>query len=182
LPIDLVPFGNVETRERKIVWPPHGEVVMDVFGFREAQASACEVAFPGGVRGRVVSLPALGLLKIVCWNDRHYAAPRKDAHDLMLIVQNYLQAGNEARLVDAFVAWTQEEDFDYERAGARMLGHDVRALLDEDGIERVGRLLSEQADPLTPARLPSEMAPGEPDRARALIESLLGGMMESGRP
>jgi predicted nucleotidyltransferase len=182
LPIDLVPFGSVETRERTIAWPPRGEVVMDAFGFREAQASACEVVFPGGVRGRVVSLPALGLLKIVCWRDRHYESPRKDAHDLMLIVKNYLQAGNEARLFDAFVDWTQEEDLDYERAGARMLGHDVRALLDEEGIERVGRLLSEQADPLTPARLPSEMAPADPDRARALLDAMLGGMMESWRP
>jgi len=182
LPIDLVPFGSVETLERKIAWPPRGEVVTDVFGFREAQASACDVVFVGGVRGRVVSLPALGLLKIVCWHDRHYESPRKDAHDLMLIVKNYLQAGNQARLFDEFVDWTQEDAFDYEQAGARMLGHDVRVLLDEDGLERVGRLLSEQADPETPARLPSEMAPGDPDRARALLEAMLGGMMESWRP
>lgn len=182
LPIDLVPFGSVETRERKIAWPPRGEVVMDVFGFREAQASACHVVFPGGVQARVVSLPALALLKTVCWSDRHYASPRKDAHDLLLIMKNYLLAGNEARLFDEFVDWTQEETFDYELAGARMLGHDVRALLDDQGIERVGGLLSEQADTRKPARLPAEMAPGDPDRARALLDAMLGGMMESWRP
>lgn len=182
LPIDLVPFGGVETRERKIAWPPRGEVVMDVFGFREAQASACDVIFPGRVRGRVVSLPALALLKIVCWSDRRYASPRKDAHDLLLIVKNYLQAGNQARLFDEFVDWTQEDSFDYQLAGARMLGHDVRVLLDDQGIERVGGLLSEQADTRTPARLPSEMLPGDPDRARALLDAMLGGMTESRRP
>ena len=182
LPIDLVPFGSVETRERKIAWPPRGEVVMDVFGFREAQASACDVVFPGDVRGHVVSLPALGLLKIVCWRDRHYASPRKDARDLMLILKHYLQAGNQARLFDEFVDWTQEGTFDYERAGARMLGHDVRALLDDQGIERVGGLLTEQADTRRPARLPAEMGPGDPDRARALLDAMLGGMMESWRP
>jgi predicted nucleotidyltransferase len=181
-PIDLVPFGGVETRERKIAWPPRGEVVMDVFGFREAQTSACDVAFAGNVRGRVVSLPALALLKIVCWSDRHYASPRKDAHDLLLIVKNYLQAGNQARLFDEFVDWTQEDSFDYESAGARMLGHDVRVLLDDQGIERVGGLLSEQADTRTPARLPSEMLPGDPDRARALLDAMLGGIMESWHP
>lgn len=182
LPIDLVPFGGVETRERKIAWPPRGEVVMDVFGFREAQTSACDVVFAGNVRGRVVSLPALALLKIVCWSDRHYASPRKDAHDLLLIVKNYLQAGNQARLFDEFVDWTQEDSFDYESAGARMLGHDVRVLLDDQGIERVGGLLSEQADTRTPARLPSEMLPGDPDRARALLDAMLGGIMESWHP
>ncbi len=181
-PIDLVPFGSVETRERKIAWPPRGEFVMDVFGLREAQAGACDVLFPGGVRGRVVSLPALALLKIVCWRDRHYESPRKDAHDLLLIMKNYLLAGNEARLFDEFVDWTQEEAFDYELAGARMLGHDVRALLDDQGIERVGGLLTEQADTRRPARLPAEMAPGDPDRARALLDAMLGGMMESWRP
>jgi predicted nucleotidyltransferase len=71
LPIDLVPFGNVETRDRKIAWPPRGEVVMDVFGFREALAAAHELVLPVRVRTKVVSLPALALLKIVCWQDRH---------------------------------------------------------------------------------------------------------------
>src|SRR5581483_5345632 len=160
LPIDLVPFGNVETRERKIAWPPRGEIVMDVFGFREALRSAGKVALPGGVRARVVSLPGLALLKIVCWHDRHYESPRKDAMDLLLIVKNYLPAGQQARLFDEFVEWTQEEGFDYELAGARLLGHDVRALLDDEGIERVGGVLSEQASARQPARLPAEMIPG----------------------
>ena len=65
-----------------------------------------------------------------------------------------------------FVDSTAEDAFDYELAGARMLGHDVRVLLDHAGIERISRLLSEQADTRTPARLPSEMVPGDPDRAR----------------
>lgn len=167
LPVDLLPFGNVETSERKIAWPPRGEVVMDVFGFREALASAHDIVLPGAVRTKVVSLPALALLKIVCWKDRHYQAPRKDAHDLHLILGNYLHAGNEDRLWNEFLDWAQEEDFQYELAGARMLGHDMRELLDADGIHRLGDLLSEQADSRTPARLPSEMNADEPDRARA---------------
>jgi predicted nucleotidyltransferase len=61
---------------------------MDVFGFREALATACDVVLPGGARTKVVSLAALVLLKLVCWNDRHYGAPRKDAHDLNLILHN----------------------------------------------------------------------------------------------
>ena len=41
---------------------------------------------------------------------------------------------------------------------------------------------SEQADTRRPARLPAEMAPGDPDRARALLDAMLGGMMESWLP
>lgn len=181
LPVDLVPFGRVETGDRKIAWPPRGDIVMDVFGFREAHATAHEVLLPGPALTHVVSLAALALLKIVCWHDRHYESPRKDAHDLQLILRNYLLAGNEPRLWGEFVDWTQEDAFDYELAGARMLGHDVRQLLDDEGIKRVGGLLSEQADPDTPAILPAEMNPHDPDRARALLDAMLGGIMERWR-
>ncbi|MSQ58323.1 MAG: hypothetical protein EXR36_01370 [Betaproteobacteria bacterium] len=181
LPVDLVPFGNVETPERTIAWPPSGEQVMNVFGFREALATALETRLPGDIRTHVVSLPALALLKIVCWKDRHYQSPRKDAHDLILILGNYLGAGNEARLFDEFVGWTREEAFDYGLAGARTLGHDVRTLLGEKGIERVAGLLSEQASSHTPALLPAEMYHAEPDHARALLTAMLGGLLASWR-
>ena len=179
LPVDFVPFGNVETRERKIAWPPRGEVVMDVFGFREALVTAHEVLLPGNARTKVVSLPGLALLKIVCWQDRHYASPRKDAHDLQLILQNYLRAGNEQRLWDEFRHWTDEEAFQYELAGARMLGLDVGVLLDDSGIDRVAGVLSEQADAANPGLLPGEMNVYEPDRARALLEAMLSGIREN---
>jgi predicted nucleotidyltransferase len=105
LPVDLVPFGAIETVERKIEWPPHGDEVLDVFGFREALGAADEVVLPSNVRARVVSLAALALLKILCWDDRHVTSPRKDAHDLMLVLRNYLQAGHEARLPKEFPEW-----------------------------------------------------------------------------
>lgn len=179
LPVDFVPFGNVETKERKIAWPPRGEVVMDVFGFREALVTAHEVLLPGNARTKVVSLPALALLKIVCWEDRHYAFPLKDAHDLHLILKNYLRAGNEQRLWDEFRHWTDEEAFQYELAGARMLGLDVGALLDDSGIDRVAGVLSEQVDAANPGPLPGEMNAYEPDSARALLEPMLSGILEN---
>lgn len=151
---------------------------MDAFGFREALATAHRIMLPGEVQSRVVSLPALALLKIVCWQDRHYQYPRKDAHDLNLIIRNYLAAGNEERLWHEFVAWTEEDDFNFERAGARMLGHDIRLLLDDAGIERIGAILSEQSDQDTPALLPSEMSTHEPERARALLEALLKEILQ----
>lgn len=179
LPVDLVPFGRIETPERTIVWPPRGDIVMDVFGFREALATAHSIALPENVQARLISLPALALLKIVCWHDRHYRSPRKDAHDLNLIIRNYLRAGNEERLWHEFAAWTQEDGFDFESAGARMLGHDIRLLLDDSGIERIGAILSEQSDQEMPALLPSEMSANEPDRARSLLGATLRGIVKN---
>lgn len=181
LPIDIVPFGSVETRDRRIAWPPRGDVVMDVFGFRESAASAHDVLFPGEITARVVSLPALALLKLVCWKDRHYRFPRKDAHDLTLIIRNYLHAGNESRLWNEFIEWTQEPEFDYERAGARMLGRDMQSLLDAEGIGLVTSMLQEQTSSITPARLPAEMIPDEPDRARSLLAAMLVGLSDAQR-
>jgi predicted nucleotidyltransferase len=152
---------------------------MDVFGFREVLAAAQEVVLPGDARTEVVSLTGLALLKIICWKDRHYQSPRKDAQDLILIIRNYLQAGNEDRLWREFLHWSQEDNFDHEVAGARMLGHDIRLLLDEDGLRKVSGILSEESAPETPGLLPNEMIVHDPDKARALLESMLRGLLEN---
>jgi predicted nucleotidyltransferase len=176
LPVDLVPFGTVESTDRKIAWPPKGEVVMDVFGFREAQQAALVVMLPGGVQARVVSLPALALLKLVCWQDRHLTSPKKDAADLQLIITNYLQAGNENRLWDEFLQWTQEDEFDYETAGARMLGRDIATLLDAGGRERIADLLLAQSNEEDAAPLSLEMNRADPEKARRLLAAILMGL------
>lgn len=179
LPVDLVPFGVVESEERTIAWPPRGDEVMNVFGYREALATAWKVLLPGMTTARVVSLPAFVLLKITCWQDRHHTSPGKDAYDIALVLRHYLDAGNRARLFDEFVDWTREDDFDYELAGARMLGVDMRSMLDEAGMYRVGALLSEQTDPDSPGLLPTQMMPDDPVRARALLDAMSGGLMEA---
>lgn len=178
LPVDLVPFGGIETSDRTIDWPPSGDVIMNVFGFQEALADAHDVLLPGAVRIRVVSLPALAILKLVCWQDRHAIAPGKDAHDLALVMRNYVDAGHRARLFEAFAAWTVEQDFDYVLAGARLLGHDMRSLLDAAGAERIVRILAEQADPGRPGWLPSELMTTDPDRGVALVASALRGLRD----
>ena len=155
---------------------------MDVFGFREALAAAQPVLLPGNVQTRVVSLAALALLKIVCWQDRHYASPRKDAHDLQMILHYYLEAGNEARLWDEFVDWTQDDSFDYELAGPRMLGRDVGRLLDPPGRDQVVVVLLQQVDTGQPGLLPNEMNPREPERAVAWLAALLHGLLNRDIP
>ena len=178
LPVDLVPFGGIELADRTIAWPPQGASVMDVFGFREGLADALPVVFSGGIRSRTVSLAALAVLKIVCWQDRHYKAPRKDAHDLQMILRHYLAAGNEPRLWSEFIEWTQHDDFDYERAGPRMLGRDIAQLLNQDGLAQVARIIRDQTHPDSSGRLPTEMNPADPDRAIAWLDALVHAMHE----
>jgi predicted nucleotidyltransferase len=178
LPVDLVPFGTIETGQRQIAWPPAGEVVMDVFGFSEAQATAVRVDLPEGVQAAVVSLPALAWLKIVCWQDRHRRSPGKDAQDLQLILNHYLDAGNEPRLWDEFLPWTQEDSFDYLLAGARMLGHDIAEQLDTKALARVSDIVTQQANTEQPGVLPGQMNPRSPEGAVMQLQALLKGLNE----
>jgi predicted nucleotidyltransferase len=178
LPVDLVPFGALEAADRRIAWPPRGEVVMDVFGFQEAQQSALAVRLPCDVQASVVSLPALVLLKLVCWHDRYLRSPKKDASDLQLIMTNYLQAGNDHRLWHEFMPWTQEDDFDYAAAGARMLGRDVGTLMGAAGRDRTARLLGAQTEAEVPGPLAREMNSAEPERPRRLLSAMLQGLRE----
>jgi predicted nucleotidyltransferase len=44
---------------------------MDAFGFREALPTALDVLLPHQLGVKVISLPALAMLKLVAWEDRH---------------------------------------------------------------------------------------------------------------
>ena len=94
-----------------------------------------------------------------------------------MILHYYLEAGNEARLWDEFVNWTQDDSFDYELAGPRMLGQDIGDLLDSPGRLQVAHVLVQQVDTGQPGLLPNEMNPREPDRAVAWLEALLRGLL-----
>ena len=112
------------------------------------------------------------------WQERHYLAPRKDGRDFDLIVRNYLDGDNRDRLLTRFVTWTEAADFDYETAGARLLGHDIGALLDAAGRARVKHLIDEQLSGATAGTLSNHMnpSPSDPARAQALLAALRRGL------
>ena len=179
LPIDIVPFGGLERSDRTIAWPPTGDEVMDVFGFREAQAAAIMMTLPGNVSINVVSLAALVILKLTAWQARHYEAPRKDAYDLQFIIKHYLDAGNHDRLWEEFSAWAEAGNFDYEIAGARMLGNDAGALLEAAGRDRIAAMLLSQTSEDTNGLLALEMNRNDPERAMETLRALCVGILES---
>jgi predicted nucleotidyltransferase len=177
IPIDLVPFGGIERAEtRSIAWPPNGEFVMSVFGFREAAAQTIEVRFPGDAIGRVVTLPALAVLKVDAWADRHIRDPRKDAYDLQLIIRHYADAIREDRLYHQN-PYLMGSPADYERASAWLLGKDMAQLLDSNGRERLARVIAEEADEDGQLRLAGEMMRDNQERALELLAALEDGFI-----
>lgn len=141
--IDLVPFGGLEEVSGQISWPPDFSIVMSTVGFREAYDHSFEVRIAHDLMVRVASLAGLTLMKIVAWDERRF---ERDAQDLGLIMRHYLAAGNEGRVYneqgDCFDLLN--EDFDYEKASARILGRDVGRLLTESSRPTLARVISQE--------------------------------------
>lgn len=176
--VDLVPFGAIERPDRTIAWPPSGAVVMSVFGFREALAATIPVLLPERITAQVVSLPALAVLKIAAWMERRHVQPGKDAYDLWLILRYYLDAGNRDRLYTEAAQLLEQSDFDYEAAGAWLLGHDMARLLAADAKTKIGTLLEQESNPNGALALVGDMR-ADPDAAVALLRALTRGFMEN---
>jgi predicted nucleotidyltransferase len=129
-PIDIIPFGGVESPDRRITWPDDHE--MSVLGFQEALAAAVTVELPNGVSVAVASLPSQSLLKLFAWRDRNNQS-RRDAIDLRYILLAY----SEGRYLDAL--YTEHEDlverndFDPQLAGAERLGVEAGAVIGASG-------------------------------------------------
>jgi predicted nucleotidyltransferase len=177
LEVDFLPFGPIERPSRTIAWPPDGAFVMTTFGFREAYAATILVALPDDAQVHVASLPALALLKLVAWADRRLIEPGKDAHDLKLILRHYLDAGNADRLYAEAAALLESADFDYEAAGAWLLGKDMARLLDAEGHARVAGMLADEANESGALRLVGDLAL-DPQVALRLLAALEDGFME----
>lgn len=123
-PLDLIPFGGVEQPLHQIAWPPDRSVIMNVAGFDEARACAVPVDVDSGFVVRVASLPGLAILKLVAWADRGVSDPR-DAIDLATLLRQYGGAGNEDRLYGTEIAVLEVANYDFDLAGARLLGMDA---------------------------------------------------------
>lgn len=100
---------------------------MNVLGFQEAFEHSQSVKLRSNPDLIIpVATPAgLTIMKIIAWKERTRDLRGKDAKDLALLLQNYMDAGNEQRLYDEEPDLLEEEGSDYTLAGARLLGRDM---------------------------------------------------------
>ena len=183
LPIDLIPFGGIERLDGTIVWPPGDAEVMGVLGYTEAYASAIEVRLPDRQRLNVVALPVLAILKLLAWNDRHLTAPRKDAADLLVILNYYLDAGQAVRLSEDAAHLLDDDAFDYRFAGAWLAGHDARKIIEPNSqgpqrlVRKITSILTRESDADGPLRLVGEAREYAAEDARKLLVAFLAGFL-----
>lgn len=176
--IDVVPFGGIERPDRTIAWPPENAEVFDCFGLREAMATSAMAILPGGTTVRVPSIPALATLKLTAWRDRKHTHPGRDAGDLFLYLRHYITCGNMERLASDHDDMLDDPEFDYEPAGARLLGRDVRAMLEPEGVDALQAILAPETDLDGPQLLAAQSGLAVP-RAMRLIQALSAGLSES---
>lgn len=181
--IDLVPFGNLEEVSGQISWPPDFSIVMSTVGFREAYDNSIEFRLAADLVVKVASLAGLALMKIVAWDERRF---ERDAEDLALIMRHYLDAGNQDRIYsehgDCFDLLNEE--FDYEKASARILGRDIGRLLNDISRPILRRVLLNTDRHGTDALATVMIRPnagyyGDYDKAVALLGELKAGISES---
>jgi predicted nucleotidyltransferase len=135
-PVDLIPFGGVAHADGTLGWPPERAIVMNVTGYGEALETALRVEVDLGTVVRVVSLPALAMLKVFAWLDRG-VRDRKDAQDLALLFRKYADTldARELHATDADILL--ELDYDFERASPRLLGRHIRRLAAPETVSRL---------------------------------------------
>ncbi len=141
-PIDLIPFGKIASPAHTISWPPDMAVVMNVAGYTEALKHAIQVDVGEGLAVNVISIPALAALKIFAWNDRGLH-DNKDAQDILFLLRNYHAAGNAARLSDEACSVLESCGFDFDLAGAALLGYDTQLILEKQTTEAILAILGD---------------------------------------
>ena len=89
LPVDMIPFGDIESPPGSIAWPPDQAIRMNVLGFQAAWENALNVRIGLDLTVYMASLSAMAVLKLIAWKERRNEAPEKDIADLALLLRNY---------------------------------------------------------------------------------------------
>ncbi|MDX1553974.1 MAG: nucleotidyl transferase AbiEii/AbiGii toxin family protein [Marinobacter sp.] len=172
-PIDILPFGSVESGNSIIAWPPSGDVQMSVVGFQNALDNAdwLTVIKEEKLELPVASPQGLTLLKLVAWSERDAQTRRKDAADIAYLASNYENIpGQMERFYEQHEALLEAHGWDTRLAGAHVLGTEIANIASESTMAFLQRLLD---DDLV-ANLVRDSGNATTDIFSALIGGLFG--------
>lgn len=169
--VDVVPFGDVETADRRIDWGDGTR--MSALGLSEAYAHAQHALLPGGTEVLVPTVAGLAVLKLSAWSDRRLET-RRDAADLQTIIGWYATGALLDELYDVDVRLLKAYDFDPVPASAHRLGRHMAELLG-----RSAGFVAALLDGENLGRLVADMPASVADRA-AILRALREGMRLAG--
>ena len=145
-PIDLLPFGLSSPGTGIVEWPPEDGEELNMNGFIEAFEYSMEVCISNepSLVLKVASPVGLVLLKLLAWNDRK--PETRDAIDLGYLVRDYLDLGNVERIYNKHTDLVEVDEFDYQIAGARLLGRDLAQICDRKTRQLLVQILGPELD------------------------------------
>jgi len=164
--IDILPFGSITDKDRNISWPPEHEIIMSMAGFDEAYEHSITVRISSDpdLNIKLASLPGLAIMKLISWKEK-YPDRKRDAEDLLLIMNKYEEAGNSDRLYGEELPLLQEEGFDTKLAGTRLLGRDMANISDPKTSLMIKEILGAETEEASQYKLAADMIreTGSPD-------------------
>jgi len=156
--IDILPFGPITDRDKKISWPPEHEIIMSMVGFEEAYEYSITFRLSSDpeLDIKLASLPGLAIMKLISWNEK-YPNRKRDAEDFLFIMNKYEEAGNTERLYEEDLSLLQEENFDAKLAGTRLLGRDIAKISDPRTVQIIKGVLDAETDEMGRYKLVRDM-------------------------
>ena len=178
--VDLIPFGGLESSRNTIAWPPDMSIMMNVAGYRDAHESAVQVEVEPGIVISIASIPSSAILKLFAWVDRGQENP-KDAIDLVTLLRQYNEAGNQDRVYEDATVALEAVEYDIELAGAWLLGSDAFTLSSPETRGQLNALFAESS---LMGRLVADMSRAlrarddALDYSRVLLEQFIKGFSD----
>jgi predicted nucleotidyltransferase len=127
---------------------------MSVIGYADVLPTTVEIEVQKDLFVPVISLPGLALLKLFAWTERGTQNP-KDASDLVTLLCNYHDAGNDDRLFGEELEVLEAAGFDLEIASPQLLGKDIRRIASPETLREAIAILE---DPKRVHRFVTHMA------------------------
>jgi len=178
--VDIVPFGDVEDEEYSIAWPPKGETIMNVLGFKEAcdNAEWLRIQEEPVLDIPVATPVGMSLLKIISWADRAIELRNKDAKDIAYLLSTYELIPDVKDTLYSEEQILETYDWDVMQAGACLLGRRARDIAKEETVRMIDALRQEELPGLHLDLLTEEMCihiENEFERKNLLLSAYFDG-------
>ncbi len=140
--IDLMPFGEVEEREKEQF--TRRKIDLVVLGYRETLGHTEKVKIDEQLIVDIPPLPAIAMLKLISWNDRPEFR-KDDLDDIYLIITTFFDIASD-EIFEQHPDLLEIEPFDRHRIAARLLGRKIGIYLQKSETvkNRVLRILERQ--------------------------------------
>ena len=174
--VDVVPFGSLAEKGR-LAWPPEGSPVMSVRCAESVMRYADEVEVDNKFAFKIASLSGQFLIKLDTWMDRGIST-RKDAYDMVSILQNVYVAYAFAHGALPAEIDTEAESFDVVVAGAQWIASDLAKILSEEDRYYYADVLWQEIEKEEDSKLINDLLDVSDSRNYALFRRAINGMIK----